>query len=197
MRFNNRNMDYLREQYPAGTRLELVSMEGERDMPPGLRGTVQFVDDAGQIHLKWDNAHGLALVPGTDSFRTLTPEEIAIEQGEQAQKAAFADEDEENVSIGDIHISPDFQCDQTGGYPTSLVWNMENGTTILQPSPAFDDDSEEAKQCLCDCADWGVHPCVSWDDFNGLLELIGKDAVRNAYVSDDDEFEEFGGMSFQ
>jgi hypothetical protein len=101
----------------------------------------------------------------------------------------------ETVIVTDSHTSPDFQCDQTGGYPTVLVWNQDRGTAVLQPAPAFDDDTEEAKQCILDCADWGVHPCTSWEDYNNLLESIGKDAVRNAYVPDEDESEEFGGMS--
>ena len=33
----------LREQYPAGTRICLDSMDGEAGMPQGLEGTVQYV----------------------------------------------------------------------------------------------------------------------------------------------------------
>ena len=29
-------------------------MEGEKDMPSGLKGTVSFADDIGQIHVKWE-----------------------------------------------------------------------------------------------------------------------------------------------
>ena len=187
MQFNNRDMDELRKRYPAGTRLELISMDGENDMLPGLRGTVEFVDDAGQIHLAWDNGRGLALIPGADSFRSLTPKEITTER--EMMKSA---------SIGDIHTSPDFQCDITGGYPTVLVWNQDRGTAILQPSPAFDDDSEESNQCIRDCAGWGVHPCSSWEDYNDLLKSIGEEAYANGAVplDDEDEDEKFGGMSF-
>ena len=42
----------LREQYPAGTRICLDSMDGEADMPQGLEGTVQYVDDAGQLGVR-------------------------------------------------------------------------------------------------------------------------------------------------
>lgn len=40
-----------KEQYPKGTRLELISMEDPQAVPPGTRGTVQFVDDIGSIHM--------------------------------------------------------------------------------------------------------------------------------------------------
>jgi hypothetical protein len=85
MQWGNRNMDSMRKRYPAGTRLELIGMDGEPDMPTGLRGTVEFVDDAGQIGMAWDNGRSLSLVPEADSFRVLTPEEIAEEQAEQDQ----------------------------------------------------------------------------------------------------------------
>lgn len=33
------------------------------------------IDDAGQIHIKWDNGSSLAILPNEDNFRTLTNEE--------------------------------------------------------------------------------------------------------------------------
>lgn len=56
------------ERYPPGTEVTLNSMEGESHMPPGLKGKVDMVDDAGQIHVNWENGSSLALVPGVDSF---------------------------------------------------------------------------------------------------------------------------------
>ena len=56
-------MARLREQYPAGTRICLNSMDGEAGMPQGLEGTVQYVDDAGQLGVKWDNGRSLSLIP--------------------------------------------------------------------------------------------------------------------------------------
>ena len=60
----------IRTLYPAGTRVELISMEDPYAHPKaGELGTVQFIDDLGQIHVRWDCGSGLALIPGTDSFR--------------------------------------------------------------------------------------------------------------------------------
>lgn len=70
-----------REQYPPGTRIELLEMEDPfAPIEPGTRGTVKTVDDAGQLHMHWDNGRTLAVVPGEDSFRKLTEEEIAEEK---------------------------------------------------------------------------------------------------------------------
>jgi len=51
----------LKEKYPKGTQIVLERMNGENQMPCGLKGTVTHVDDAGQIHMKWENGSSLAL----------------------------------------------------------------------------------------------------------------------------------------
>lgn len=69
--------------YPVGTRLELISMDDPyAPVPPGTRGTVQYVDDIGQIGMKWDNGRTLPLNSDEDSFRKLTAEELAEEQND-------------------------------------------------------------------------------------------------------------------
>lgn len=70
-----------RLNYPPGTRLTLIHMGDKWAVPPGTRGTVDFVDDAGQIHMKWDNGRTLAIVPQVDKFRKLTQQELLEEQG--------------------------------------------------------------------------------------------------------------------
>ena len=78
----------IREQYPPGTRLELLNMEDPwSPISPGTRGTVQLVDDQAQIHMSWDNGRSLALVPGEDSFRKLTGAELGEEQSESIAEA--------------------------------------------------------------------------------------------------------------
>ncbi len=73
--------------YAPGIRLELVHMADPfAPVPSGTRGTVHHVDDGGNIHMHWDNGRTLALVPGEDSFRKLTAQELAAEQLEQNQR---------------------------------------------------------------------------------------------------------------
>ena len=55
------NVEKIREMYPEGTQIILQEMQGENQMPYGLKGTVKFVDDAGQIHMRWENGSSLAL----------------------------------------------------------------------------------------------------------------------------------------
>ena len=74
--------------YPPGTRILLNYMEDQWAVPSGTRGTVEHVDDAGQIHPKWDNGRTLAIVPQVDSFRKLTEQELREEQLLKAQGPA-------------------------------------------------------------------------------------------------------------
>lgn len=70
----------IKRNYPTGTRIELEEMiDIYSPVKSGTRGTVRFVDSMGQIHMQWDNGRTLALIPGTDSFRKLTDEEMAEE----------------------------------------------------------------------------------------------------------------------
>lgn len=69
----------IREMYPEGTQIVLTEMAGESQMPYGLKGTVKFVDDAGQIHMKWENGSSLALNINEDTFEKVeAPEKISV-----------------------------------------------------------------------------------------------------------------------
>lgn len=65
----------LRARYPKGTRIELAAMDDPyTKLPTGLRGTVEFVDDMGTIHTRWDNGFGLGVVYGADQIKIVTGE---------------------------------------------------------------------------------------------------------------------------
>ena len=67
-------VDFIKEQYPPGTRIRLNSMDDPyAPILPGTEGEVDFVDDEGQIFMKWDNGRTLPLAPGEDSFTVLPP----------------------------------------------------------------------------------------------------------------------------
>lgn len=80
-----REIAELRLNYPPGTRIMLEHMEDNWAVPRGTRGSVTQVDDAGTIHMKWDNGRSLGIVPQVDQFRKLTEQERLAEQTQRQE----------------------------------------------------------------------------------------------------------------
>ncbi|MBC8275330.1 MAG: DUF4314 domain-containing protein [Chloroflexi bacterium] len=55
-----------------GRRVELVSTSDPyRRLQAGARGTVDFIDGVGVLHVTWDNGSEESLVPGLDHWRSI------------------------------------------------------------------------------------------------------------------------------
>lgn len=69
---SSETVNRLREQYPKGTRVELISMNDPyAKLKPGDRGTVSMVDDIGTVFVDWDCGSGLGVVYGEDHIRKI------------------------------------------------------------------------------------------------------------------------------
>lgn len=67
---NRKTLDFLRKEYPSGTKVELISLDDAYSkIPVGTIGIVKFVDDAGQIHTNWEGYGSLALIYGVDEWK--------------------------------------------------------------------------------------------------------------------------------
>ena len=74
MNRDRNDVDRIKAHYPPGTRIRLNSMNDPwHPISPGTEGEVDFVDDIGTIHMKWDNGRSLGIVPGVDSFTVIAP----------------------------------------------------------------------------------------------------------------------------
>ena len=110
------------------------------------------------------------------------------------------DELVKDVSILDIHVSPDFQCDQTGGFPTTLCALWSKGKAWLEPNHSLIEDcsSKEIDRFMRQCADFGIRDCRDENDFNDLLKELGEDAVQSATIYDEDiEQDESAGITMK
>ena len=81
--YDEKKAELLKQRYPKGTRICLDSMENDPDpIPSGTKGTVQFVDDAGTLHCKFDNGRTLGVIPGVDDFHVIREESEQTEEEE-------------------------------------------------------------------------------------------------------------------
>ena len=59
----------LREQYPVGSRVELLEMDDARAPPSGTKRTVKGVEDIGSSMVAGDDGCGLSVAFGVDACR--------------------------------------------------------------------------------------------------------------------------------
>ena len=65
-------VESLRKEYPAGTRIRLISMDDPYSrLRPGDQGTVAAVDSIGTIHVNWDCGSSLGVAFGEDHVEKL------------------------------------------------------------------------------------------------------------------------------
>lgn len=141
-------IDWYKSQYPRGIRLQLIDMEDRYSpVPSGMRGTVQLVDDAGQIHMIWDNGRTLAIIPEVDHFRKLNDLERKAEERvsqvvqriqERKGRSESADQkyplltgisQKENVKLHNIQEVACFICHY--GLEEDLIILKEDGSLFL------------------------------------------------------------------
>lgn len=76
MRFLSKELlQYIKDSYPAGTRVELLQMDDPQAPPIGIHGTVIGVDDIGSIMVNWDNGSSLSVAYGEDRCKVVMDNE--------------------------------------------------------------------------------------------------------------------------
>lgn len=82
---SEKDLKKIKEKYPKGTKIKLINMEDDYGVPSGTLGKVDFIDDEGQIHMKWDNGSSLALIEGLDQF-TIYEDDLFYERLSKIKK---------------------------------------------------------------------------------------------------------------
>ena len=134
----------LREQFPPGTRIRLESETNDpQPIPKGMTGTVQGIDDAGQLLMEWDNGRGLSLVPGEDDFTVVKPQKLKLYMPLALgyyEKNDWGDYEDEELTLSD---------DDAVGYADTITGALERESKFL------------------DGKLWGVAECMVSGELNG------------------------------
>lgn len=71
-KINDKKIEKIKSKYIKGTRIQLIKMFDKiHPVPEGTKGIVDFVDDMGTIHMKWENGSSLGLITGVDEFKII------------------------------------------------------------------------------------------------------------------------------
>lgn len=107
MVYNEKKVELLRQRYPEGTRICLDHMEDLCSVESGTCGTVQFVDDAGTLHCKFDDGRTLGVIPDVDKFHKIDQEqtqnnehtEVNYENEELSETEDLSEDPEMDMSM--------------------------------------------------------------------------------------------------
>ena len=160
----------LKERYPAGTRIILKSMDDPfAAIPPGTKGTVRLVDDAGQLHMKWDNGSALALIPGEDSFSVLPPELKTLKLYMPMTVDYYDYDSGEDITLSDFEASGCVSCICSALHweripeddPQGLMYYYRQKNSMAEKVHSFNFTAEVREGML-----WGVAVCEITDDLS-------------------------------
>ena len=118
----------MKRLFTPGMRIKLMMMNDPSGVPEGSLGTVDFVDDAGQIQMKWDNGSSLALIYGEDIFQII-PNECGTKF----------------VIKGLINNKTLYFKNLTTDFLWGTTWDIPNCSETLKDAKLFD-SSEEAEE---------------------------------------------------
>ena len=141
-------IEMLRECYPKGMRVQLDRMyDDPYPIPPGTKGTVEGIDDYGQLMMKWDNGRTLSLVWDKDSFHKIGMENVpaaeryphlvgyAIDGNKRLRSIeAVAEFICTHGQYGDVQIKNDdgFELISTNGVMIEKIADEEYGEELMK-----------------------------------------------------------------
>lgn len=90
----------------------------------------------------------------------------------------------QDVDLVDLYTSPDFQCDQTGGFPTSLqvCWDKNKAWLVLNDS--LIEEGQDVSVPRYQCAKFGIRECRDVEQYSRILKELGGEAYEQANLEE-------------
>ena len=100
---------------------------------------------------------------------------------------AFAEDLQEllqDVGLEELYTSPDFQCDQTGGFPTSLqvCWKKNKAWLVLNET--LIEEGQDVSVPRYQCAQFGIRECRDVEQYSSILKELGREAYEQANIEE-------------
>ncbi len=138
----------------------------------------------------WAESPEIAFSKAYDFYTKYKAEKTLLESEETRLKIRnFEDEKDaiyEGIDYEKTHTSPEFRCERTKGYPTTLCFSFEKGKAWLRINEWMAGFDQDLTPYHLACAEFGVRDCNSVEDFNALLEELGDDVLNTARMSEED-----------
>lgn len=127
----------IKEEYPVGSKLRLLHMEDMQAVSSGTNGIIDFIDDQGQLHMKWENGSSLALIPGEDQFEVIQKaiDVIKVEPGKVPERTTLLEEYENLKEVFDGRFEYVNLSDNT-----VLICDEEGKLKELEPNRRLEND---------------------------------------------------------
>ena len=119
----------IREKYPSGTNIRLHHMDDPYPILDGMLGTVDFVDDGGNIWMKWLNGSTLALSAEVDDFEIIHPIKVTLEwDNETKLKKVFQRKSEAIVYVAEANTT----CKEKKWFKPKVIYEDATITELAE-----------------------------------------------------------------
>ncbi len=91
----------------------------------------------------------------------------------------------DGVNSLDLYTSPDFQCEQTGGFPTSLRVCWEKNKAWLVLNETLIEEGQDMSVPRYQCAKFGIKECRDVEQYSRILKELGGEAYEQANLDEE------------
>ena len=85
----------------------------------------------------------------------------------------------------DLYTSPDFQCEQTEGFPTSLQVCWEKNKAWLVLNETLIKEGQDVSVPRYQCAKFGIRECRDVEQYSRILKELGNEAYEEANLEEE------------